>query len=82
MRLSPLALSLHCKDITDLLNAKIKCTNLSNLICNHLIFSNKKFHHFWYMSIYSLSIGDTCVFEMVVLRAKTRLVLARVRIMD
>lgn len=30
------------------------------------------------MSIFSLSIGDTCVFEMVVLRAKTRLVLARV----
>nr|DAX31623.1 MAG TPA: hypothetical protein [Caudoviricetes sp.] len=81
MRLSPLALSLQCKDITDLLNTKIKCTNLSNLIYKHLIFSNKKFHHFWHMSIFSLSIGDTCVFEMVVFRAKTRLVPARVYVL-
>lgn len=78
MRLLPLALSLHCKDITDLLNAKMHRTILSNLIYNQLIFSDKKLHHFWYMSIFTLSMSDICVLDMVVLGAKTRLTLARV----
>ena len=60
------------------LNEQYNFRNFQQIRYNKLIFSDKKFQYFERMSVVMLAVGDVCVFEMIGLKAKTRLAFARV----